>query len=164
MDTGFKVAATEISDNWTTIMSPATIGTSDNTRAIATSTSFLAAVMEDFTFGLPAGVTIDGIEVLGEFSSSVASDSAALRLSLSWNNGTNFTATKLDTNDSTTDANKTYGGATDTWGRSWTTAELADGTFQIKIEGRNVVAGSSCRLDYLAIKIYYTPSSFLIMF
>ena len=156
-DTGFKTAATEISDSWTSNMSPATLATSDNSRALATNTSYLGAVVEDFTFGIPAGSTVDGIEIAAEFSASFAGVVASLELSLSWDNGSNFTAVKEDTVTGNTDTTKTFGGATDTWGRAWSPdTEMVDGTFQVKVRGKAGTAGQSCRLDYMAIKVYYT--------
>jgi len=118
------------------------------------------ATLNNYTFGIPSGATIDGIEINTEFSTSSAAQIATLQISLSWNNGTNYTATKSDTvTGSTTDKNSTLGGSTDTWGRSWTDSELADGTFLVKVEGKSNAGGTSCRLDFLQIKVYYTVAA-----
>ena len=109
-------------------------------------------------YGLSSGVTIDGIEVNTEFSNTLGTATATLQVSLSWDNGTNYTATKSDTVTSTTDKNSTLGGATDTWGRTWTDTEFANGTFLVKVEGKTTVGGT-CRLDFFQIKVYYTVAA-----
>jgi len=158
-DTGFKTAGAVVSAGTWTGFTTANINTSDNTYATVANLSFQAATINNLAFGIPSGSTINGIEAQAEFSASSAGRTASIRLSLSHNNGTNYTTTKTDTNTTTTDATRTYGGAADTWGRSWTDTEFADGTFVVKIEGNISSGGASCRLDYFAIKVYYTTSS-----
>lgn len=156
-DTGFKSAGGIVSAGSWTNFTTTQIGTSDNTRAQVLGASFLAGTVNNFSFGLSSGITINGIEVQAEFQSTNA-NAGELQLSLSWNNGSNYTATKLDSVSGTTDATKTYGGAADTWGRSWSYSEFADGTFVAKIEGRGSGGGGGVRLDYFAIKVYYTTA------
>lgn len=159
-DTGFKTTGTVVSNAWSpTAVTTTNINTSDDNRAANQGTTFNAATCEDFTFGIPSGATINGIEVTAEFSASIVAIVATLQLSLSWDNGSSFTATKSDTVTGTTDTSKTFGGATDTWGRSWTDSEFANGTFQVYVEGKTNHASYSCRLDYLAIKVYYTAAT-----
>lgn len=158
-DTGFKTTGNVVSAGTWSNMTTTRINTSDNSRATIIGTTFAVATLNNYTFGLSAGVTIDGIEVNTEFSTDTPLQTATLQLSLSWNNGTNYTATKSDTvTGSTTDKNSTLGGAADTWGRSWTDSEFANGTFLVKVEGKSSAAFSSCRLDFLQIKVYYTVS------
>jgi len=158
-DTGFKTTGAVVSGGLWLNMITTRINTADNSRAIATGTSFAVATLNNYSFGLASGVTIDGIEINTEFSTSSATQTATLQISLSWDNGSNYTATKSDTvTGSTTDKNSTLGGATDTWGRSWTDTEFANGTFLVKVEGKNNTAGQSCRLDFLQIKVYYSTA------
>ncbi len=156
-DTGFKTTGAVVSaGSWSNITTTR-INTADDTRATITGTTFAVATLNNYAFGIPSGATIDGIEVNTEFSTSSGAQIATLQLSLSWNNGTTYTSTKSDTvTGSTTDKNSTLGGAADTWGRSWTDTEFADGTFLVKVEGKSNAGGTSCRLDFLQIKVYYT--------
>ncbi len=159
-DTGFKTTGAVVSAGSWVNMTTTRINTSDNSRASTTGTTFAVATLNNYTFGVPAGATIDGIEVNTEFSTSSAAQVATLQISLSWDNGTNYTATKSDTQTgSTADKNSTLGGSADTWGRSWSVSEFADGTFLVKVEGKSNAAGTSCRLDFLQIKVYYTAAS-----
>lgn len=159
-DTGFKVTGTVVADAWTLAVTTTRINTSNNVEARALGTTYLVAQLEDFTFGIPAGATVDGIEATAEFKASGAGVVASIRLSLSWDNGSTFTATKTSTVTGTTDTVRTYGGATDTWGRTWSPdTEMADGTFRIKLEGKADGVLDDCRLDHLQIKVYYTTAA-----
>lgn len=158
-DTGFKSAATvEAAGDWVSFTA-VNLASSDDTRATDTGTSYgVGGEISDFSFGIPGGSTINGIEVTAEFSASVSGRVATTELSLSWDDGTTYTAVKEDTVTGTTDAVKTYGGAADTWGRSWTTAELADGAFRLKARGKLSFTGTSHRLDQVLVKVYYSQA------
>lgn len=168
-DTGFKVAGNVVSAGTWTGFTTTNINTSDNTRATSNNAAYQPATINNLSFGIPSGATINGIEAQAEFSSNAAAVSSSIRLSLSWDNGSTYTSTKTDSTTSTTDSVKTYGGSADTWGRSWTDTEFADGTFVVKIEGqRDTGGGNLCRLDYFAIKVYYSTATstgnFLLLF
>lgn len=161
-DTGFKTTGTvESTGNWQ-YLTTTRINTSDNSRALGEGTTYDVGQLSDFNFGIPGGATIDGIEIEAEFKTETAGFPAKLRFSLSWNDGANWTTTKEQQTTSTTDSVKTYGGPTDTWGRTWTASELADGTFRVKIEGYNSGASNRyCGVDLVRIKVYYTEASSL---
>ena len=159
-DTGFKTTGAVVSAGTWTNMTTTRINTADNSRATMTGTAFVTATLNNYAFGIPSGATIDGIEVNTEFSTDYSFAVATLQLSLSWDNGTNYTTAKSDTVTGTTaDKNSTMGGSTDTWGRTWTDSEFANGTFLVKVEGKSSLLGTSCRLDFLQIKVYYTVPS-----
>ena len=159
-DTGFKTTGAVVSTGTWSNMTTTRINTADNSRATMTGTTFAVATLNNYTFGIPSGATINGIEVNTEFSTSAVASTATLQISLSWDNGTNYTTAKSDTvTGSTTDKNSTMGGSADTWGRSWTDTEFANGTFLVKVEGKSSQALNNCRLDFLQIKVYYTTAS-----
>jgi len=157
-DTGFKTCATVEANAWGGLAVTATkLATKDDDRATTNNTTFEAAEISDFTFNIPASATINGIEVSAQFRNSAAPTST-LQLSLSHNDGTNYTATKSNTVAGTTDTDKTYGSSADTWGRSWTDAEFANGAFRLKLEGKTSNVIGYMQLDYLAVKVYYTEA------
>ena len=158
-DTGFKVTGAVVSAGTWTNMTTTRINTANDTRATMTGTTFAVATLNNYSFGLSSGITIDGIEVNTEFASDASYTTATLRLSLSWDNDTTYTATKSDTVTVTTDKNSTLGGPTDTWGRTWTYSEFANGTFLVKVEGNSSNVFQQCRLDFLRIKVYYTVAA-----
>jgi len=157
-DTGFKTSGNIVSAGTWTGFTTANINTSNNTDATASSTIFVTGTTNNFSFGIPSGATINGIEAQAEFAMNSGAATATIQLSLSYNNGTNYTATKSNTVIGTTDTTRTYGGATDTWGRSWTDSEFANGTFVLKVEGKSST-GQPVGLDYIAVKVYYTAAT-----
>ena len=159
-DSGWKTTGAVVSAGTWTNMTTTRINTADNSRATAQGLSFRTATLNNYAFGIPSGATINGIEVNTEFSTDDGAQTATLQISLSWNNGTSYTTAKSDTvTGSTTDKNSTMGGSADTWGRSWTATEFADGTFLVKVEGKSSQTLNNCRLDFLQIKVYYTTAS-----
>jgi len=155
-DTGAKVCGTVESEAWWGSFTTTLINTSDDSRALHMGDIGAAAEISDFTFGIPGGATINGIEVVAEFSCSNATQTAFIDLSLSYDDGANYTPAKEESVTGVTDKSKTYGGPTDTWGRAWTAAEFADGTFRIKVLGFTSHGTYYCRLDYLYAIVYYT--------
>ena len=155
-DTGLKVTGAIGYDGTWSNLTTTRINTSDNSRATTTSSTFDAGSLYNYSFGIPSGATIDGIEVQCEFNNSTAGRTSTIQFSLSHNNGTNYTATKSDTVVGTTDTTRTYGGAADLWGEaSFSEYGTQDGNFYVKVEGKSNTFGIKCRLDHLQVKIYY---------
>jgi parallel beta-helix repeat protein len=122
-------------------------------------------IYHDYGFSIPAGSTIDGIEVTLEgayFSESNPGDpttAAQIKVEVSWGGGAtgtiSGTRTQVITGTATT---YTIGGAADTWGHSWTVSELSDANFRVRIfaETTPTTAGHFARLDWLPVTVYYT--------
>jgi len=152
-DTGFKTAGTiNTSTNWSNFTT-VRLGSSDNSRASATHGSDPLGVISDFNFGVPSGATINGIEVRVE--GKTTSISATLPVSLSWNSGTNYTSANNQTIN-TTESVVTFGGSSDTWGRSWSDSEFSNGTFRVKLDPSTV--NWSMAIDHVQVKVYYATT------
>jgi hypothetical protein len=109
----------------------------------------------DYGFALPAGVAIRGIEVRLDAAVNNTGNTPRMCVQLSWNGGSSWTATNMTPTLTTTTATYTLGGATDTWGRTWTVGNLANGSFRVRIIN---VAGSTARtfsLDGVAVRVTY---------
>lgn len=155
--TAAKTAATvELSTGWTNCTA-VRLATNDASRTTTTSTSYTTGFqISDFNFGLLSTYAIDGIAIAVDLSNSAAGQTSTVKCSLSWNDGTNWTADSSEQAvTGTTDAVKTYGGATDVWGRAWGYAELADGTFRVRVQGKSSSASYQCRIDQVTVTIYY---------
>ena len=113
----------------------------------------------NYGFSIPAGSTIDGIEVRLDAWYSGLATSGTFRVFLSWDGGSGLTAYK-DAVLTGTETTYLLGGATDTWGRTWTDAELSDANFRVRIAEVNTDALSY--LDWLPVTVYYTPPIVLI--
>lgn len=108
----------------------------------------------DFAFGVPGSATIDGIEVKLEAKGD--SGDEAIEVELSWDSGPNYTTSGKTTGAMTTsDVIYTLGGATDTWGRSWSDTEFSDANFRARVTA-DLSSGDECLLDHIQVKVYYT--------
>lgn len=107
---------------------------------------------------VPAGATINGVEVSAEAKSS---DNSGCRLAvaLSWNNGTNYTGFQ-ESNLGNSDDTESFGGAADTWGRTWAVGEFTAANFVAKIQdndpGNQCEDSATTSVDLLQVRVHYT--------
>jgi hypothetical protein len=164
-DTGFKSPGTMADDSSVGAIAWGNVDNaklSDNNMAGATLGAFdishyLKAT--NFSMGVPAGATINGIEVTIECYSqqyvvdnsvkivkggSISGDEKSL--GATWPNPENTV---------------TFGGATNLWGLSWSVAEINSSDFGFVISAyRNApFASETAQVDHIQIKVYYTPGA-----
>jgi len=118
---------------------------------------FGAAEQQDwynFGFSIPAGATIDGIEILAEGHKTSAGGESTDDIEFSWDGGVNYTtSSKSVTFPDITDTTETAGGAADTWGRSWTVSEFSNANFRVRF----TAAGTKGMfVDHIQIRVTYT--------
>lgn len=102
-----------------------------------------------YAFGVPAGATIDGIEVVLDGKETTAD--VTLDVGIQDAGGTYRTKSQALT---TSDAVYTLGGAADLWSGTWDAAEFSDSEFKMYIKYTASLGTGS--LDFIKIKIYYT--------
>ena len=113
-----------------------------------------------FNYGMsiPAGSTVNGIEVrLDAWIDAGTNASRIMCVELSWDGGVTWASAKTTPTLTTSEATYVVGAATDTWGRAWTTSDLLDANFRLRITN---VAPSTARdfsLDWVAVQVTYTP-------
>lgn len=156
------------SGGFTAWTSPSNAGASDNTRANAFMSGatkpshYLKATNFDFS-AIPAGATIDGIEVLiekadiGGLANNQDSQVKIIK------GGTVGSTNKADTstNWSGTDTTITYGSSTDLWGETWTDTDIKASTFGtafMATTNSGGKVGSNAAVDGIQIKVYYTEA------
>ena len=105
----------------------------------------------NFDFGVPAGATIDGIEVV--IDGKETTDNVTLDIAIYDTTNTYRVKSQALT---TSDATYTLGGAADLWSGTWDADEFTDANFKMYIK-YNASAGTMS-LDYIKIKVYYTAS------
>ncbi|MFH1585335.1 MAG: hypothetical protein ABIB79_01030, partial [archaeon] len=109
----------------------------------------------NYSFGVPAGATIDGIEVSVEAQcSGKGCGSVNVLVDLSWDGGSTYTSTKSNT-WTTTESLQTYGGDSDKWGRTWSADEFSNSTFRARMTKTTDNAGN-LNVDHIKIRVYYT--------
>ena len=157
IDTGFFSANATVASN--SVSDPNDGWTSNNQYATFNASTDTA----DYGFsdlGIPAGATIQGIEVTIEAQRNGFGGTRNLNAALF--KGASYTASKTATLSSG-DTVQTLGGPTDTWGATttWTVADFADATFKIRV-GVPSVASGDADLDAVRVKVYYTTASLTI--
>ncbi len=105
---------------------------------------------------IPAGYTIDGIEVAVEGYTT----GRQMDIRLSWNNGSSWTTGSGDktTNmpsGSSNEATLIFGGDTDTWNRTWAYDEFPNDKFRVEFDTGS--GGGSVYVDQLQVKVHSTP-------
>ena len=123
-----------------------------------TSTTKYLRVPPQSLSAIPSGSTINGIEINVDrkrAGSAVNVVDNSVRL---YKSGTGFVGSdKADgaTNWPTSDTVKTYGGASDLWGTTWTRDEIVN-NLQFAISATSSSAAAA--VDYIQFTIYYTPA------
>jgi hypothetical protein len=146
---------------WT---NPGNITASDDTRAtranITAQTTTGVLTSESHGFTIPSGATIDGIVVeIERYGTGGSLRDSSVRLTTG---GTAVGDDKADTVNNwpilSGEAYATYGGATDTWGRSWTDSEINATTFGVNLVALNTHATNTrdAQVDHIRITVYYT--------
>lgn len=109
----------------------------------------------NYGISVPAGSMTNGIEVRLDWWLNGTSGNNSMSVELSWNGGTNWTASKSTSTEPTSEATSLLGVASDNWGHSWTSSELSNANFRVRITSN----GNSSRdffLDWVAVKVNYT--------
>ena len=108
----------------------------------------------DYGFSVPASCSIRGIEVRVDWWLDNPGGSNTMDVELSWDGGTTWTATKTDTQETTSEHTVILGSSVDRWGRIWALADLNDANFRLRLASN----GSNARdffLDWVPVKVYY---------
>ncbi|MGK2852330.1 MAG: hypothetical protein ACSLFN_15675 [Candidatus Limnocylindrales bacterium] len=111
-----------------------------------------------YAMGLPGTATsIDGIRVRADLRLNNVTGTTNVCAQLSWDAGTTWTTMQAVAVASTVEATYTFGGTADTWGRTWTLAELGTANFRVRLIDASTRANKRFDLDYLAVSVTYTP-------
>jgi len=102
---------------------------------------------------------VTGIEVrLDAFVDSVGSNAPKLCVQLSWDGGITWTTAKQTSTLTTSELTYTLGSSSDTWGRTWTSTNLTNTNFRIRVIDVASSSGAASRdfsLDWIALRITY---------
>ena len=110
----------------------------------------------DYGISLKSSFDISGIEVRLDWWLSALGGGNSIDVELSWDGGTSWTAAKTDAVESTSERSAILGGSSDTWGRTWSVAELSDSNFRARAT-TNGSGGLTYYLDWAPVKVYYAP-------
>tara|TARA_R100001594_G_C4032333_1_gene261550 strand:+ start:463 stop:1014 length:552 start_codon:yes stop_codon:yes gene_type:complete len=120
-----------------------------------TSSDFL--IGDNFGFAIPGGATITGIEMAVERKTSVSGvggDSHVQLLKAGVQHGDNKSGGH---SWPTVEAERSWGGASDMWGGTWTPSDINDANFGLRIAATgDEVASCTLSVDHIKCTIYYT--------
>lgn len=156
-DTGWKSAASSSESNTNATWTGTSNIYTDNgvTATVATSSNNATTelTLSGFSFGIPTGSTIDGIEISVDGAITNYADFMDVVGVMSGN-------IYPLTNGSTIET-KVYGGPTDKWGTSFTASDID--TMQVVLTHGSVSFfggnGFAAEYDAVLVKVYYTPPS-----
>jgi hypothetical protein len=100
-------------------------------------------------------VTIVGIEVQLDALVDNTANSPYMCVQLSWDGGTTWTPPQSTTTLNTGENSYLLGGPSNLWGQTWTTDELSDANFRVRIV--NVARSTSHQfsLDWVGVNVYF---------
>ena len=111
-----------------------------------------------YALGLPGAVTsINGIRVRADLALNNASGTTNLCAQLSWDGGTTWTSIKTQAVPAAAETTYVFGSTSDTWGRTWTLAQLNTTNFRVRIIDASSLTTKQFQLDYVAVSVTYTP-------
>nr|WP_255603134.1 S8 family serine peptidase [Oscillochloris sp. ZM17-4] len=112
-------------------------------------------IFYNYNVAVPGGATVSGIEVRLDAKADSTTGAPKICVELSSDGGATWTAAKTTTTLSTAEATYIVGGAADTWGRSWTGANLGNSSFRVRLT--NVASNTSrdFSLDWVSVQVTY---------
>jgi hypothetical protein len=113
----------------------------------------------NYGFGLPAESMVTGIEVRLDARVDGTAGQPKMCVLLSWDGGASWTAAKSTPVLSMGETSYLLGGAGDSWGRGWNTADFNNGNFRVRVVNVAGDLGRDFLLDWVAVNVYYTVSS-----
>jgi hypothetical protein len=124
--------------------------------ASCTSTARDRHLFYNYGFSIPAGQTINGIEVRLDAWADSTSGNPAMCVELSWDGGATWTTAKTSPALTTAEATYILGSATDTWGRTWDSAnDFTNANFRVRITNVATSTARDFRLDWAAVQVTY---------
>jgi len=127
-------------------------GTSNN--ASCTNSSKDKQLFYNYAISVPGG-TITGIVVRLDALANSTSGPPKICVQLSWDGGTTWTTPKTTATLKTGNATYLLGTSIDTWGHAWTTTQLSDANFRVRVIDVAKNTSTTFSLDWAAVQVFY---------
>lgn len=109
----------------------------------------------NFGLALPAGATVTGLQVQLKARADATLGSPKFCVQLSWNGGASWTTPRTTATLGTSLLTYALGSASNNWSRSWSTSDLADANFRVRLISVSSAATSDFLLDGVAVNVSY---------
>jgi hypothetical protein len=116
----------------------------------------------NYNLDVPAGATINGIQVRLDARADNTTGSPFMCVQLSWDGGTSWTTPQSTAALTTSEATYLLGGTTNTWGRTWSSGNFSNANFRVRVIDVSSNNARDFSLDWVGVNVYYsggTPSS-----
>lgn len=113
----------------------------------------------NYNFNLPATALIEGIEVRLDAPADATSGAPKICVQISSSGGSSWTNVMSTAALTTNELTYILGGASDTWGRSWSVANFSNANFRVRVTNVSSSPSRDFLLDWVAVKVYYRPSA-----
>jgi hypothetical protein len=110
-------------------------------------------IYRDYNVSVPSGATINGIEVRLDARADATAGSPRICVQLSWNGGGSWTSAKQTATLTTSEVTYLLGGAADTWGRTWSSGDLSNGNFRVRVINVATNTSRDFSLDWVSVKV-----------
>jgi len=115
-----------------------------------------------YGISIPSGNNPTGIQVrlIARVNSTYYSYTRRMCVQLSWDGGVTWTAAKqTSSNLGSTFQTFTLGASDDNWGHTWTTSDLSDANFRVRVTDVADKTDRTFYLDWAAVRVYHTPGT-----
>ena len=109
----------------------------------------------NFGFAIPATSSIKGLQVQLKARADSSLGSPKICVQVSWNGGLSWTAPKNTATLGTTLTTYALGSATDTWGRIWSTGDLTNTNFRLRLIDVSSSTARDFILDSVTVNVSY---------
>lgn len=114
-------------------------------------------IFSNYAIAVPASATVLGIEVRADARADSTLNSPFICIELSGDGGATWTAAKTTATLGTTRQTFTLGSTADTWGSAWTSTNLNNTNFRVRITNVSSSTARDFSLDWLAVRVTYRP-------
>ncbi|TAK09640.1 MAG: HYR domain-containing protein [Candidatus Manganitrophaceae bacterium] len=128
-----------------------------NTRTSCTDAGKDKHRFYNYGLSIPAGSTVNGVEVRLDAKVDSATGAPKICVQLSWNGGTSWTTAKSTPTLGTTTATFTLGGTADNWGRAWSVNDFTNTNFRVRVIDVASDTSRDFSLDWVAVRVTFTP-------
>jgi len=158
-DTGFENPTAEIADAGDGFeVTPANAFLDDAAVATNVDGSGHSHRYFNYGFGVPAGATVDGIEVRLDWYLDDLAGVSSMAVELSPDAGVTWTALNVDAVESVAEHTTVLGGPADLWGRTWSPGDLLDANFRLRVSAASDDTARDFNLDWVSVRVFFTPA------
>ncbi|MBI5840292.1 MAG: S8 family serine peptidase [Chloroflexi bacterium] len=113
----------------------------------------------NYNISIPADAVIQGIEIRLDAKADSTVGTPTMCAAVTWNSGSSWSSWKNTSTLTTAEATYVLGGSADTWGHTWTTTELSNTGFQVRILNAASDISRDFSLDWITVNVTYSSGA-----